>query len=272
MNLYFGMGVDSMDKKLISQLAREIYSAEKSCQPIEALTARYPDLTNEEAYQIQLAGMNMRIADGHTLVGKKIGLTSKAMQAAMGVFEPDYGYITDRMMLLEGEAISLGSVIAPKVEAEIAFVLKEGLVGPSVTLPQVLKATAGIMPAFEIIDTRMKDWDIKIQDSIADAASIGRIVLGGTLVPIENLDLRYTGMVFEKNGEVITTAAGAAVLGHPANAVVWLANKLAQYGIALNAGEIIMSGSLTAACPVVAGDNLRATFDGLGTVGVRFVK
>ncbi|MBP2638327.1 MAG: tesE [Firmicutes bacterium] len=261
-----------MDKQVISQLAREIYSAEKSCQPMETITARYPDLTNEEAYQIQLAGMNMRIADGHILVGKKIGLTSKAMQAAMGVYEPDYGYITDRMMVLEGEPISLGNVIAPKVEAEIAFVLKEGLIGPSVTLPQVLKATAGIMPAFEIIDTRMKDWNIKIQDSIADAASIGRIVLSGALVPVENLDLRYMGLVLEKNGEVVATAAGAAVLGHPANAVVWLANKLAQYGIALNAGEIIMSGSLTAACPVAAGDNMRATFDGLGTVGVRFVK
>lgn len=261
-----------MEKQLISQLAREIYSAEKSCQPMETLTVRYPEITKEEAYQIQLAGMNMRIADGHVLVGKKIGLTSKAMQAAMGVYEPDYGYITDRMMLLEGEPISLGSVIAPKVEAEIAFVLKEGLIGPSVTLPQVLKATAGVMPAFEIIDTRMKDWNVKIQDSIADAASIGRVVLSGTLVPIENLDLRYMGLVLEKNGEVVATAAGAAVLGHPANAVVWLANKLAQYGVSLNAGEIIMSGSLTAACPVAAGDNMRATFAGLGTVGVRFVK
>lgn len=261
-----------MDKTLVSKLAREIYSAEVNCSPIEAITARYPEITNEDAYQIQLAGMDMRIADGHVLVGKKIGLTSKAMQVAMGVFEPDYGYITDRMMLLEGEAVSLKSVIAPKVEAELAFVLKEDLVGPGITLAQVLKATAGIMPAFEIIDTRMKDWKIKIQDSIADAASIGRIVVSGSLVPTHNLDLRYMGMVLEKNGEVVATAAGAAVLGHPANAVVWLANKLAQYGITLKAGEIIMSGSLTAACPVEAGDNMRATFDGLGTVGVRFVK
>lgn len=261
-----------MDKNLINQLAGELYAAETNRTPIEALTARYPEITNEDAYQVQLTGMNMRIADGHTIVGKKIGLTSKAMQSALGVFEPDYGYITDRMMVLEGEDISLDTVIAPKVEAEIAFVLKEDLVGPGVTLAQVLKATAGIMPAFEIIDTRIKDWKIKIQDTIADGASIGRIIVSGALVPVDNLDMRYMGLVLEKNGEVVTTAAGAAVLGHPANAVVWLANKLAQYGISLKAGEIIMSGSFTAACPVTAGDNLRATFDGLGTVAARFVK
>lgn len=261
-----------MDKELISRLAQELYTAETSLKPIEALSARYPEITNEDAYQVQLAGMNMRIADGHAIVGKKIGLTSKAMQSALGVFEPDYGYITDRLMVLEGEDVSLSDVISPKVEAEIAFVLKEDLTGPGITLAQVLKATAGVMPAFEIIDTRIKDWKIKIQDTIADCASIGRIVVTGSLIPVENLDLRYLGLVLEKNGEVAATAAGAAVLGHPANAVVWLANKLAHYGIGLKAGEIIMSGSFTAACPVVAGDNLRATFDRLGTVGVRFVK
>ena len=261
-----------MNKELLTRLARELYTAEISHTPVEALTARYPEITNEEAYQIQIAGMNMRLADGHALVGKKIGLTSKAMQAALGVFEPDYGYITDRLMVLEGEELSLSDVIAPKVEAEIAFVLKEDLTGPGVTLAQVLKATAGVMPAFEIIDTRIKDWKIKIQDTIADCASIGRIVVTGSLIPIETFDLRYLGLVLEKNGEIVNTAAGAAVLGHPGNAVVWLANKLAQYGTQLKAGEIIMSGSLTAACPVAAGDNLRATFDRLGTVGVRFIR
>lgn len=261
-----------MDKELITRLAQELYTAESSRTPIEALTTRYPEITNEDAYQVQLAGMKMRIADGHAIVGKKIGLTSKAMQAALGVFEPDYGYITDRMMVLEGDGISLSDMISPKVEAEIAFVLKEDLTGPGVTLARVLKATAGIMPAFEIIDTRIKDWKIKIQDTIADGASIGRVIVSGALIPVEKVDMRYMGLVLEKNGEVVTTAAGAAVLGHPANAVVWLANKLAQYGITLKAGEIIMSGSFTAACAVAAGDNLRATFDGLGTVAVRFIK
>jgi len=261
-----------MNKELITTLAQELYSAETSGEPIEALTARYPDITNEDAYQIQLAGMKLRLTDGHIIVGKKIGLTSKAMQAALGVFEPDYGYITDRMMVLEGDAISLGTVISPKVEPELAFVLKSDLAGPGVTVAQVLQATAGVMPALEIIDTRVKDWKIKIQDTIADGASIGRVIVSGSLVPVENVDLRYMGLVLEKNGQVAGTAAGAAVLGHPANAVAWLANKLADYGISLKAGEIVMSGSFTAAYPVAAGDSICATFAGLGTVRAYFEK
>jgi 2-oxopent-4-enoate hydratase len=261
-----------MDKKLIATLARELYQAEKTHTPIDALTARYPDISNEEAYQVQLAGMQLRQADGQTLVGKKIGLTSKAMQTALGVFEPDYGYITDQMMVLEGDALSLGELIAPKVEAEVAFVLKEDLPGPGVTVGRVLQATAGVMPALEIIDTRIKDWKIKIQDTIADGASIGKIIVSGRLVPVDEFDMRLMGLVLEKNGEVIATAAGAAVLGHPANAVAWLANKLSGYGIALKAGDIVMSGSLTAACPVTAGDSVRATFDRLGAVGAKFSK
>lgn len=261
-----------MDKELIVKLARELYAAETGRAPVEALTARHPEITNEDAYRVQLAGMDMRLADGHILVGKKIGLTSKVMQTALGVFEPDYGYITDRIMVFEGDALPMEELIAPKVEAEIAFVLKHDLKGPGVTVARVLSATAGVMPALEIIDTRIKDWKIKIQDTIADGASIGRIVASGRLTPVSELDLRYVGLVLEKNGEVVATAAGAAVLGHPANAVAWLANKLAQYDIGLKAGEIIMSGSLTAACPVAAGDNVRAVFDRLGTVGARFGK
>lgn len=261
-----------MDKKLIATLANELYQAEKNHTPVDALTARYPDISNEEAYQVQLAGMQLRQADGQTLVGKKIGLTSKAMQSALGVFEPDYGYITDQMMVLEGDTLSLGELIAPKVEAEVAFVLKEDLPGPGVTVSRVLQATAGIMPALEIIDTRIKDWKIKIQDTIADGASIGKIIVSGRLVPVDEFDMRLMGLVLEKNGEVIATAAGAAVLGHPANAVAWLANKLSGYGISLKAGDIVMSGSLTAACPVTAGDSVRATFDRLGAVGAKFSK
>lgn len=261
-----------MDDKTILQLARELYAAETGHAPIAALTERHPGITNDEAYQVQLAGMRLRLAEGHVIVGKKIGLTSKAMQTALGVFEPDYGYITDRMMALEGDHLSLSELIAPKVEAEVAFVLKEDLVGPGVTVAKVLQATAGIMPALEIIDTRIKDWKIKIQDTIADGASIGKVIVSGRLVPVDEFDLRFMGLVLEKNGETVATAAGAAVLGHPANAVAWLANKLAAYGITLKAGEIIMSGSLTAACPVAAGDSVRASFDRLGVVGARFVK
>jgi 2-oxopent-4-enoate hydratase len=258
-----------MENSIINNLAIEIYEAEKSGNPIATLTDRY-EMTNDEAYQIQIAGMKLRQKDGHIIVGRKIGLTSKAMQQALNVFEPDYGYITDKMMVLEGDTISMGTLVAPKVEAELAFVLKEDLKGPGITVAKVLQATAGVMPAIEVIDTRIKNWKIKIQDSIADAASIGRIVTSGKLTPIDQIDLRYLGLVFEKNGEVVSTGAGAAVLGHPANAVAWLANKLAQYDIELKAGEIIMSGSFIAACPVAAGDVVRASFDHVGAVTMKF--
>lgn len=260
-----------MEQSIINQLAAALYEAEKSTTPIATLTDQY-QLTNDEAYAIQLEGMKLRLADGHRIVGKKIGLTSKAMQNALGVFEPDYGYIADYMMGYEGEAVALNELIAPKVEPEIAFVLKEDLQGPGITVADVLRATAGIMPAIEIIDSRVKDWKIKIQDTIADGASIGRVILSGKLTPLEDIDMRYMGLVLAKNGEVVATAAGAAVLGHPANAVAWLANKLAQYNIGLKKGEIIMSGSFTAACPVADGDTVTCQFDRIGSVSARFKK
>lgn len=261
-----------MNQELVNKLARELYDAELSRIPVAPLTERYPDITNEEAYQVQIAGMNMRLQDGQVVVGKKIGLTSKAMQNALGVFEPDYGYITDAMMALEGEALSLSTLLAPKVEPELAFILKSDLKGPGVTISDVFGATAGVMPAIEVIDSRVKDWKIKIQDTIADGASIGRIILSGKMTPVTEFDLRYLGLVLEKNGEIFATAAGAAVLAHPANAVVWLANKLAHYGQYLKAGDIVMSGSFTSACPVTVGDNVTAVFDKLGSVSARFVK
>jgi len=260
-----------MEKNTVNQLAAALYEAEKSGAAIESLTDNY-QFSNDEAYQIQLQGMNLRLADGHHIVGKKIGLTSKAMQNALGVFEPDYGYIADYMVGYEGEAIILSKLIAPKVEPEIAFVLKEDLQGPGVTIADVLRATAGIMPAIEIIDSRVKDWKIKIQDTIADGASIGRVIMSGKLTPIDEIDMRFMGLVLEKNGEIVATAAGAAVLGHPANAVAWLANKLAKYDIALKKGEIIMSGSFTAACPVAEGDSVTCYFDHIGNVSARFKK
>lgn len=260
-----------MEKNTINQLAAALYEAEKTGTAIATLTDQYP-LTNDEAYAIQLEGMKLRLADGHRIVGKKIGLTSKAMQHALGVFEPDYGYIADYMMGYEGDAVVLNELIAPKVEPEIAFVLKEDLQGPGITVADVLRATAGIMPAIEIIDSRIKDWKIKIQDTIADGASIGRVILSGKLTPLADIDMRYMGLVLEKNGEIVATAAGAAVLGHPANAVAWLANKLAQYNISLKKGEVIMSGSFTAACPVADGDNVTFYFDRIGSVSARFKK
>jgi 2-keto-4-pentenoate hydratase len=156
------------------------------------------------------------------------------------------------------------------MEGEIAFILKEDLRGPGVTLTEVIRCAEGVIPALEIIDSRIRDWKIKLPDTVADNASSARIVLGGVMTPLPAIDLRTVGMVMEKNGEILATAAGAAVLGHPANAVAWLANKLAAYGILLRKGEVILSGALTAAAPVAAGDFFRADFGLLGDVKIKF--
>jgi 2-keto-4-pentenoate hydratase len=253
-------------------IAEEFYRAETNVSPIEPLTGRDPALTVETAYSIQLAGIEMRLVeDGRKVVGKKIGLTSLAMQRLVGVDEPDYGHLLDHMLVREGEPIKRSELLLPKVEGEVAFILDSALKGPGITIADVLRATKGVMASIEIVDSRVRDWKIKLADTIADNASSARFVLGSRLVPIEDLDLRLVGMVLEKNGEVVGTGAGAAVLGHPAASVAWLANKLSAFGIALEAGEIILSGALTAAVDAQAGDSFLISFQRLGTVGVRFV-
>jgi len=214
--------------------------------------------------------MDKKLQHGEFIVGKKIGLTSKAMQSLLGVYEPDYGQITDKMMLLEGENINMKTLIQPKVEPELAFILDKDLKGPGVTVANVLSATGVVMPALEIIDSRIKDWKIKIQDTIADNASSARVVLGGKPMQVHEVDLKHIGLVFEKNAEVVGTAAGAAVLGNPVNAVTWLVNKLSEFGVSMKAEEVVMSGSLVGALPAATNDNFRATFDQLGSVDVKF--
>ena len=257
-------------KDQVAQLSAELIEAEKTRIPIQALTERFTDVSYEDAYAIQLKTFDTLVKGGAIIVGKKIGLTSKAMQDQFGIREPDYGMITDRMVAREGAPIPMNSLILPRIEPEIAFLLKQDLKGPGVNIANVLEATEGVMPAFEVIDSRYKDWKIKVKDSISDNASAALMILGGKLTPIKDLDLRYVGMVLEKNGQVVSTGAGAAVLGNPAESVAWLANKLTEYGITLKKGEFIMSGSLVQAVTVEAGDNLRATFDRLGSVSVCF--
>lgn len=247
-----------------------LLAAEEKREPIPPLTESDPGISEEEAYAIQLRVMEMKIAEGQIVVGKKIGLTSLAMQAVVGVKEPDYGHILNGMVVMEAQKVPTAEFIAPRIEGELAFVLKKDLKGPGVTLTEVLRCSEGVIPALEIIDSRIANWKIKLQDTVADNASSARIVLGGTITPLPSLDLRTVGMVLEKNGEVTGTAAGAAVLGHPAQAVAWLANKLSAYGIILRKGEVILSGSLTAAVPVAAGDFIRAEFGLLGDVKIKF--
>lgn len=260
-----------MNTELQTTLGDELYQALAGRQVVEPLTARHPDITMDDAYAIQQRMLAHRLAAGEKVVGKKIGVTSKAVMDMLGVFQPDFGWLTDGMVYNEGEAIPAASLIQPKAEGEIAFVLKKALKGPGVTAADVLAATEGVMACFEIVDSRIRDWKIRIQDTVADNASCGVFVLGDRLVDPRDVDLGTCGMVLEKNGEIVATGAGAAALGHPANAVAWLANTLGAHGIALEAGEVVLSGSLAAMVPVKAGDSLRVSIGGIGGCSVRFI-
>ncbi|NLW78237.1 MAG: 2-keto-4-pentenoate hydratase [Ruminococcaceae bacterium] len=260
-----------MDQATIRKIAKQLFEAEQNLTTIPPLTETYPDITDEDAYKIQLDVVQMKLGAGQVVVGKKIGLTNFAMQARRGINEPDYGHVFDVLMGNQEVPISLSTLIQPKMEAEIAFVLKEDLKGPGVTAAQVLAATAGVMASFEVVDSRIADWKIELADTVADNASCGRVILGGKLVPVENLDLRTVGLVLERNGEIVDTAAGAVVLGGPAESVAWLANKLGSMGVALKAGEFIMSGSFTITYAIEAGDVYHAHFGGVGSVKARFI-
>ena len=254
----------------IEKWAAHLAEAEKSRLGVAPLTELNPEITIDEAYQVQLHTIDGRIANGEKIVGKKIGLTSLAMQQMLGVDQPDYGHLLDGMMIDNGGEIAINQVLQPKVEGEIAFVLKKDLKGPHVTVIDVLAATDYVVPALEIVDSRVKDWKIKLEDTVADNASSGLFVLGDKKLPIDGLDLAQLGMVFYKNGKMMNTGVGAAALGHPATCVAWLANKLSDYGITLKAGEVILSGALSAAIVGEPGDHFQARFAHLGEVNVRF--
>lgn len=260
-----------MNEQLIQALGDELYDALKACRVVDPLTTRHADITIEDAYRIQQRLNARRVEAGETIVGKKIGVTSKAVMNMLGVYQPDFGMLLDGMVYNEGEAIEASTLIQPKVEGEIAFILKRDLVGPGVSAADVIAATEGVMACFEIVDSRIRNWKIKIQDTVADNASCGVFVLGDRVVSPLEVDLNTCGMVLEKNGEIVATGAGAAALGAPANAVAWLANTLGQLGIPLKAGEVVLSGSLAIMVPVKAGDNLRVTIGGIGGCSVRFV-
>ena len=260
-----------MDKTKIEQYGDELYRALIERKAIDPLTDREPAITIEDAYQIQLRMIQRRLDAGETVVGKKIGVTSKVVMDMLKVNQPDFGQMTSGMVFNEGEPIRTDTMIAPRAEAEVAFVLKRDLMGPGVTAADVLRATDCVMPCFEIVDSRIKDWKIKIQDTVADNASCGVLTLGGMRKSPRQLDLALAGMVLEKNGEVISTSTGAAVQGSPVNAVAWLANTLGRLGIGLKAGEVILSGSQSPLVPVKAGDSLSCSVGGLGSTAVRFI-
>jgi 2-keto-4-pentenoate hydratase len=254
----------------VKELAHALHRAEHNLEPITPLTEQYPEMDIADAYAVQLEGIRERTeAHGGQIVGWKVGLTSKAMQQMLGVDQPDFGHLLDDMRMDEGTDIDCKEMIWPRVEPEIAFQLKADLKGPGVTAGQVMEATEFLIPALEVIDSRVKDWKIKLCDTIADNASCGRFVLGRRRTAPGSFDVKLIGMNYYIDDELVATATSAAVIGDPAEAVAWLANTLAPYGHYLHAGQVVMPGSLVAAVDAKPGGTIRADFDHIGSVELR---
>ncbi|MEH7443638.1 fumarylacetoacetate hydrolase family protein [Bacillus sp. JJ1122] len=255
---------------VIDQIADTLLEAERSKQAVPPLTQQYTELNVTDAYNVQLEVLKRKLSEGRTVIGKKVGLTSVAMQKMLGVDEPDYGHLLDDMKVENGAKVKVRDLLSPKIEAEIGFVLAEDLKGPNVTFLDVLMATKYVVPTLEIIDSRIADWKIGLVDTVADNGSSAMVVVGDEMAEIDGLDLRSVGMILSKNGEMVATGSGAAALGHPAHAIAWLANKLHEFGISLKAGELILPGALSAAIAVEEGDTITAQFGQVGSVSVTF--
>ena len=253
----------------IQNFGDELFESLRTRLPVEPLTERDPALTLEQAYRIQEYVIGRRLALGDRIIGKKIGLTSRVVQRSLGVSEPDFGQLLASMVATD--TIVTAGLLQPRAEGEIAFLLERDLAGPGVSNADVLRATASVMPCFEIVDSRIRDWRIRLPDTVADNASAGMLVLGDRAVDPKTLDLSTCGMVLEKNGVLECTGAGAAALGSPVACVAWLVNTLGRFGMPLRAGEIVLSGSLGALIPVAAGDHLQLSIGGIGSASVRFV-
>jgi 2-oxo-hept-3-ene-1,7-dioate hydratase len=266
-----------LDRDTIAALAAQLYAARKSRVPLRQFSRQHPQMTVDDGYAIQREWVRLEIADGRTVKGRKIGLTSRAMQLASQITEPDYAPLMDDMFFEQGGDIPVARFIAPRVEVELAFVLGRPLAGPGVTLFDVLAATEYVCPALEIIDARIEQFDRetgaprKVFDTISDFAANAGIVLGGRPVRPDAVDLRWVGAMLFKNGVIEETGLAAAVLNHPATGVAWLANKITRHDERLNAGDVVLAGSFTRPTPALAGDSVHADYGPLGTVSFRFV-
>jgi 2-oxopent-4-enoate hydratase len=256
--------------EVLAEAARALAAAERDRAAIEPLTATWSDLDTTDAYEIQLINTRRRIAAGETVRGHKVGLTSAAMQQMLGVDQPDYGVLFAAMFTEDGGKVSAADLLAPKAEIEIAFVLREELRGPGVTVGDVLAATGHLRAAIEIVDSRIADWRITLADTVADNASSAGVVLGERRVPVRDVDLERVEGRLRKNGELVERGPGSAVLGHPAAAVAWLANTLGERGVSLEPGHVVLPGACTRAVEVSAGEVVAADFDVLGPVSVTF--
>lgn len=267
-----GGRTDRVDQRMRAEAADRLLQAYRTREPIDPLVSTYDGMTVQDAYQVQLLQIDALRQDGAVVKGHKVGLTSAAMQNLLGVSEPDFGHLLDDFFYLEHTAIPTGRFIQPRIEPEIAFVLKKPLRGPGVTVAEALAAVDFVVPALEIVDSRIRDWKIALVDTIADNASSGAVVLGSTPSDVGAVDLRLAGCTFHRNGELVGTGVGGAVLGSPITSLVWLANTVGALGTVLEAGHVILPGAVTAMVPVAAGDTITATFAGLGSVTARFAK
>lgn len=263
-------------QELLTQLAQELDRSEKTRVQVEHFSKRFPGMTVEDGYRVSREWVRLQIAAGRKVIGHKIGLTSRAMQMASGMNEPDYGVLLDHMVHADGARICASQFHRPRLEVELAFVLGKSLGGTRpggrpVTVYDVLDATAYVTPALEIIDYRT-EVPRSICDTIADNAAAAAMVTGGRIVRPMDIDLRWVAATLSKNGVIEESGVSAAVMGHPALGIVWLANKLAGHGIALEAGHILLAGSFTRPTAVTAGDTIHADFGPLGSIGVSFTE
>lgn len=266
-----------LSTEIHSALAHELEQAEQTRIQLPQFSRRFPGMTIEDSYAIQRSWMELKRQAGRTVIGHKIGLTSRAMQLASQITEPDYGTLLDSMLLRDGAEVEAARYIVPRFEVEFAFILARPLRGPNVSVFDVLNATDYVVPALELIDARIEQFDRetraprKVLDTIADNAANAAIVLGNRPIKPDAVDLRWAGALLFKNGVVEESGLGAAVLGHPANGVAWLANKLAAHDEGLQAGEIVLGGSFTRPVPCAAGDVFHADYGNLGSISFRFV-
>lgn len=268
----------TLSESTCTALASELHRAERTRIQLEHFSRRFPDMTIADSYAIQRAWVALKLQEGRRAIGRKIGLTSRAMQIAAQITEPDHGVLLDDMLLRDGADIQVSRFIVPRFEVELAFILGKDLKGPGVTIFDVLKATDYVVPALELIDARIEQFDRttkaprKVLDTIADNAANAAIVIGGRPVAPDAVDLRWAGALLFKNGVIEESGLGAAVLNHPANGVAWLANKVSAYGEGLSAGEIVLGGSFTRPVACSAGDTFHADYGSLGSISVRFVE
>lgn len=261
----------------IKAAAERLHQAEKNTTQVRQISLDHPEITIEDAYAIQRAGIELKLAEGRKIIGHKIGLTSRAMQQSSQIDEPDYGTLLDDMLYADGSDINIDNFIDPMLEVELAFILKDTLEGENLRITDVLSATDYVIPTVELIDARCHRRDPetgrprKVMDTISDNAANLGIIMGGRPIKPMDMDLRWASALLYRNGVIEETGVAAGVLGHPANGIVWLAKKFAPHGIALEAGQIILAGSFTRPVPIRANDTFHIDYGKLGSISCRFV-